>query len=170
MQKVKIPVRLNFGRSATKQLGFDGYIPLSELPRLAAFDAGDVMVEVVIACDRDEQRAVRLKTIIRTQLQLSCQRCNEPYIHNVDLEVVYSPVKDDRSADNLPAEYEAVLLSDEDDVNLHQLIEDEILLSLPYVPMHELADCNQSADSSWGEIDAQEEKPNPFAVLANLKK
>lgn len=171
MQKVKIPVRLDPGRSATKQLRFDGEIPQRVLSRLADYAIDDGCVEVALACDRDEQHLATLTAEIRTQLQLECQRCNEPYRHVVEIKVVYSPIRDDAAAEKLPGDYEPVLLSDADDVNLHQLIEDEILLSLPYVPMHELADCKQRGDTSWGEIDdAQEDKPNPFAVLSNLKK
>ncbi len=170
MQKVKIPVRLDPGRSATKQLTFDGVIPLSALSRLADMAIDDGCVEVALACDRDEQHFARLAVSLQCDLELQCQRCNEPFIHHVAIEVVYSPIKDEDASDHLPADYEPILVSDDDDVNLHQLIEDEILLALPYVPMHELSECKQSAETSWGEVDdAQEERPNPFAVLSKLK-
>lgn len=170
MQKVKIPVRLDPGRSATKQLGFDGVIPQRVLSRLADISVDDGCVEVALACDRDEQHLATLTVSISTQLELECQRCNEPYRHDVDVKVIYSPVRDDEAAEQLPSSYEPVILSEADDINLHQLIEDEILLSVPYVPMHELSECKQNGDSSWGEIDdAQEDKPNPFAVLNQLK-
>jgi uncharacterized protein len=45
------------------------------------------------------------------------------------------------------------------------LLEEEILLSMPIAPKHELGAC-QATDSK----DAQEEEQHPFAVLAKLKR
>jgi uncharacterized protein len=50
-------------------------------------------------------------------------------------------------------------------LNVLDLLEEEILLSLPIAPKHELGAC-QVTD---GENVHQEEK-NPFAVLAKLKR
>ena len=54
---------------------------------------------------------------------------------------------------------------------LHQLIEDELIVAMPIIPMHEDTDCSSgSKDIVVGEIDpAHEERPNPFAVLEKLK-
>jgi uncharacterized protein len=51
------------------------------------------------------------------------------------------------------------------------LIEDELIVAMPIIPMHESDDCNLgSKDIVVGEIEpAQEERPNPFAVLEKLK-
>jgi uncharacterized protein len=52
----------------------------------------------------------------------------------------------------------------EHEFSMIQLIEDEILLSLPYSPTHD--ECvNEAAPAA---VDAPQ-KPNPFAVLAELK-
>lgn len=51
------------------------------------------------------------------------------------------------------------------------MIEDEIILSLPVVPVHDSEHCEVSeADMVFGKLPAEVEKPNPFAVLASLKK
>ena len=169
MQKVNIPVRLDPARSAQKQLRFDGVIPQHVLPRLEDMVVPEGRVEVTLACDRDEQNLVTLKASICTQLSLTCQRCNESFIKNIAIDVTYSPVRDDEAAEQLTSGYEPVMLSDADDVNLHQLIEDEILLAVPFAPMHEEGACRQASHMSWGEIDDAEEEPNPFAVLNKLK-
>ncbi|GGA86985.1 hypothetical protein GCM10011369_31300 [Neiella marina] len=170
MQKVNIPVSLDPVRSAQKQQSFDGLIPHSALSRLAEMALPEGRVEVTLACDRDEQNLAVLRAQIRTQLQLECQRCNHPFVEDIELDVTFSPVRDDEAAEQLPAGYEPVMLSDADDVNIHQLIEDEVLLAVPFAPMHDEASCEQSSHMSWGEIDeAAEEKPNPFAVLSKLK-
>ena len=54
---------------------------------------------------------------------------------------------------------------------LHCLLEDELLMALPLVPMHD--ECPVLPAFSAGVIDVPgdvAEKPNPFAALAQLKK
>ena len=48
-------------------------------------------------------------------------------------------------------------------MDLLQLVEDEILLALPYAPKHEINDCAVKAEVN--ELKA----PNPFAVLRDFK-
>jgi uncharacterized protein len=54
------------------------------------------------------------------------------------------------------------------------VIEDELLLSLPLVPMHEEADCSDALNAYQHKREAEESAAeptqNPFAVLAALKR
>jgi uncharacterized protein len=51
------------------------------------------------------------------------------------------------------------------------MVEDEIILSLPVVPVHDSEHCEVSeADMVFGELPDEAQKPNPFAVLASLKR
>ena len=54
--------------------------------------------------------------------------------------------------------------------NLHELVEDELLLSLPMVPMHETCPVTPVFSAGDPAVEATEAKPNPFAVLGQLKK
>ena len=67
-------------------------------------------------------------------------------------------------------------LSEEDvlvlgrDFNLMELIEDELLMAMPVVPKHAMCPEPvklQVADTDF--VEASVEKPNPFAVLEQLK-
>ena len=58
-------------------------------------------------------------------------------------------------------ELEGVVLTQE--LNVCELIEDQILMALPYAPRHE----QQCSNESLANIN--QDKPNPFAVLAGLK-
>ena len=56
-------------------------------------------------------------------------------------------------------------------LDLHELVEDELLMSVPPGPKHEECPAPvklQAADADF--VDAPTEKPNPFAVLQQLKK
>ncbi|ETJ31722.1 conserved protein, DUF177 family [Escherichia coli] len=51
------------------------------------------------------------------------------------------------------------------------MVEDEIILALPVVPVHDSEHCEVSeADMVFGELPEEAQKPNPFAVLASLKR
>ena len=57
------------------------------------------------------------------------------------------------------------------EINLRQLIEDELILTLPLFPMHDVANCKvDPTNMSFGDIGPEPEKPNPFAILQELKK
>ncbi len=69
--------------------------------------------------------------------------------------------------------YYFVELNEFGEVDLVQLVEDEFILNLPQVAMHDEADCSVDSDNLvFGELPEEvlEEKPNPFDVLKSLKK
>src|SRR3546814_10899932 len=49
-----------------------------------------------------------------------------------------------------------------------ELVEDEIILGLPYVPMHDV--CPSLPESLSQEPDTDPARPSPFAALSQLKK
>ena len=78
---------------------------------------------------------------------------------------------DDEKTDELPDIYDPVEVNDHGEVNLLQLFEDEMILSLPIVALHAEEDCGTKAkDMSFGKIEPVDERPNPFAVLKELKR
>jgi len=50
------------------------------------------------------------------------------------------------------------------------LLEDELLMALPLVPMHETCPVTPVFSAGDAAVEAAEAKPNPFAVLGQLKK
>ncbi|HPR43153.1 DUF177 domain-containing protein [Ottowia sp.] len=106
-----------------------------------------------------------------TALPLTCQRC---------LGEVPTPVAVDRHFVFLPDEDTAAALDDDEeddllvlarDFDLHAMIEDEMLLALPLVPMHETCPAPVKTVAQDADFDAAGgERPNPFAALAALKK
>jgi len=69
----------------------------------------------------------------------------------------------------LPENQDAVTMQEEG-LDVIALIEDELILSLPMVPMHADPACNQALNALRQGMDPVEEvRPNPFAVLAALK-
>lgn len=71
----------------------------------------------------------------------------------------------------LPEIYEPIEFNAFGEIELLNAIEDELILALPQVPKHAPEHCEVSlSERVFGELPIEAEKPNPFAVLASLKK
>ena len=149
---------------------------LADYPRLAAQCAatgGTVAFVWRLQCGRRRLNNGETHPALHVRLDavvpLICQRC---------LAATEVPIGIDRRWIFLPDENAAAICDtqEEDDVlalpplldapTLNRLLEDEILLSLPFAPMH--AQCPPSP-----EIDAlhrKAQKENPFAVLRTLQR
>lgn len=71
----------------------------------------------------------------------------------------------------LSKEYEPIAVNQFGEIDLLAMIEDEIILALPVIPVHDFEHCEVSdTDMVFGELPSEVEKPNPLAVLASFKK
>jgi uncharacterized protein len=142
-----------------------GVAPVAEMPRLQdllASSAGEI--GYIVRGLPDENGKPMLEITVDGVCQLRCQRCLEGFVHTIKLvsRLVLVPMGelDEFSEDDSDAPDSIVADPHLDVLNM---IEDEILLGLPFAPKHPQGDC-QSAESGLGRPDA-----NPFAVLAGLK-
>jgi len=72
--------------------------------------------------------------------------------------------------EKIPEGFEPVIIEHQH-VALSKLVEDELILLLPFAPMHEVCPENPYHIETVEErVEEKVEKPNPFAVLAQLKK
>ncbi len=172
MQTVKIPVSIDPFRAASSRLVYQGVVPGVQLKRLTELCAGDCSdVAVSLECGVDLQGIVYLKGKAVTELTLQCQRCMTLMTTEVTVDFCFSPCRTEAEIDELPDAYDPIECNEIGEVRLHQLIEDELIIAIPIIPLHEQADCSLgSKDIVVGEIEsAQQERPNPFAVLEKLK-
>ncbi len=173
MQTVKIPVSIDPIRAAQSRLDVQGVVPGRQLKRLNEVCAGDCSdVSVSLECSVDLQGIVYLKGKAVTELTLACQRCMTPFSTKVTVDFCFSPCGTQAEIDELPEAYDPIECNEIGEVRLHQLIEDELITAIPLIPMHDDKSCYQgSKDMVVGEIKVvqEEEKPNPFAMLAKLK-
>ena len=172
MQTVKIPVSIDPFRAAQSRLTHVGRIPGQQLKRLNELSAGDCSdVNVSIECNVDLQGIVYLEGKAVTELTLLCQRCMTQVNTEVTVDFSFSPCKTQAEIDELPDAYDPIECDENGEIRLHQLIEDELIVAMPIIPMHENENCHLGLkDIVVGKIDtAQQERPNPFAVLQKLK-
>ena len=170
MQNLKLPITIDPFKSAQRRLTCQGTFELTEMNRLlAACYSCSGQIEVDINFDVDELGLIAISGKGSAPVMLTCQRCNEAFENILEIDFTFSPVKNAEAADELPSYYDAIELDENGEVNLRDLVEDELILAIPLIPRHELKDCKAEADSVWGELPEELEKPNPFDVLKQLK-
>ena len=174
MQKVKLPKQLDPVKSATKRSDYKGVMLSSDMVRLnEAVAAVSELIEIEVKFDKDAQGLNFFQGHLATTVDLVCQRCNGIFSHPIHVSFCYSPVQGQHQdeLDELPEVYEPVEVDDHGEINLLQLFEDELILSLPIVALHAEEDCEIKRDEmSFGKIEPADERPNPFAVLKELKR
>ena len=103
-----------------------------------------------------------------TRLALVCQRCLGPVTVPVETGRSFLFVAGEDAAASLDAESDDDVLTLEPALDLKSLVEDELLLALPLVPRHEV--CPQPLPVPADTEALADERPNPFAALAALKR
>ena len=192
------PQRLDVAAFAKAGASLEGVTPLSDMVRL-----GESLVRPPSSTSAVEASAsdhvtwqlhgewkeaaarpaeIRLSLQVQARLWLTCQRCLQPVAHDVSLHPVLRFVEGEEEAARLDEE-----AGDEEDVlalprslKVSELMEDELILALPLVPLHsvcpvplpylESSETQASTHITADDSAATADKPNPFAVLAQLKK
>jgi len=156
---------LEFARSAQ---ALTGEVPLSSLERLH-----DVLIDTrgalryALRGDRDERNRPQLHVAIDGELQLQCQRCLEALDYPVTVRTTLLLISRGEQSDELlddPEGPDAIEASDELDVA--QLIEDEVVLSLPLSPRHAEGACLSRTRVHEDGAEA----PSALSRLAALKR
>lgn len=136
-----------------------GRLELDSLPRLADMGCQSARTRYTIEGGQNAEQRPCLRIEIEGALELVCQRCLGPVDHHVDISNEVELASDPQFIESAEDDVDRVLASRSMDIV--ELIEDELILVLPMVPMHEK--CGNSAA-------AEMTKPSPFAALARLKK
>lgn len=162
---VNMGLSINNIEFARKALEIHDIIAVSQFSRLRETLSSD---EGVLNCrlvgSVSSEGKPRLQLYVQGTLQLSCQRCLEPFEFELDITSNFTIVADERaippeSDDHDDEDY----LVAETQMQVIELIEDEVLLALPLAPKHDDDQC--AASSKLNEL----KKPSPFAVLQGLK-
>ena len=189
------PLRLHVANFAADAQEAEGDWAIAELPRLAdsecPSDAGSPLKAKADApklpprSASDLTRRVRWRAVGSTRpvggeqqvwlhlladadVILQCQRCLLPLDEAVHVDRHFRFVADEDAAAALDDEIEDEVLALPKTLNLRDLVEDEMLLALPLVPRHEV--CPETIPMQFGDVEEVEEKANPFASLALLRK
>lgn len=174
--KDRLPEHIEPLRLARSQRLMQGCLPLSRMPRLAeSLEDSDGDINIELEFDVDKSGISWMKGHLSCTLSLRCQRCMQTLLMPVDTTFRLAIIESETEIEHLSEEYEPLLLDDAL-VSVAELVEDELLLSLPIVPKHDSKDCNAANfdeihnDGLTETVSEPEEKKNPFAALADLKR
>ncbi|WP_297749197.1 DUF177 domain-containing protein [Hydrogenophaga sp.] len=107
-----------------------------------------------------------------TKLPLTCQRCLGPVETDLEVDRWFRFVADEAAAEAQDDDCEEDLLALEPRPNLYEVLEDELLMALPLVPVHGICPVQWPMQARDPAVPDEEGsgRPNPFAVLQKLKK
>jgi uncharacterized protein len=154
---------------ADGQARFDFAIPLADFPRLRALlaVAGDDLATGSVEFLRD-QGFVAADLEVHASIPLVCQRCLGVVRHDASERSRVLLIGTEPEADRTPAGMDTVLAPDRR-VSVQDLVEEELLLSVPAVPLHASPDlCVQRP--AQAEAAAESTVQRPFERLGELLK
>jgi uncharacterized protein len=161
---------LDVDRLSEAEADIDFDVPLAELPRLRAqlaSVAGEVHGRVHFR--RMAGVAVAELTLNGTA-RLVCQRCLETMEVGVEAATEVGFVATEADVSRVPEELEPVLAPD-GRISIGELVEEELLLTLPIVPLHAETDaCAVAPAAPLANDGREEETQKPFQQLAELLK
>jgi len=154
------------GREYRGELSVVGMQRITET--LADSDTPALQVRLYIG--RDAGGVLYLEGEVQGVLHLICQRCLGRMEFPVHKSFRLALVHSEAEADRLGHGYEPLLLEAERLI-VRDVIEDELLLVLPDFPQHGTGEaCTLPEYRKQENTVAVEDKPNPFAALASLKR
>lgn len=166
MSDGRLPERIDPHRLAEGKRILQGSLELNTMPRLGAYLTGSGgKVQVEMEFGRDEEGIPFVRGHLETEVEIACQRCMGSFRLPLQSRFLLGVVSEEKEADRLPEHYDP-LVAGHEPVVLKDLVEDELILSLPIVPRHPEGEC----PAPPVERDEPESKrENPFSVLAHLK-
>ncbi|GIX36058.1 MAG: hypothetical protein KatS3mg126_1837 [Lysobacteraceae bacterium] len=162
-----LPDSLDAWRAVTARRVFDGTAALSSFSRLRdslADTEGTCRYRLVFGLDELDHPMVEVEA--DTELPLVCQRSLERFLLRVSVRQRLGLLRREEDETMLPPGVEPVLVGADGKLAPLDLIEDELILALPVVP---LAPDTGALTPDTAPARTQD-RDNPFAALAALKK
>ncbi len=149
---------------------FEGALALESMSRLRdLLTDAEGKARYAITFDRDALQVPWLELRIEAELPLTCQRSLQRFLLPVVLEQRFGLVTGDDEADEaaLPPGYEALQVGEDGQIDPRALVEDELILAVPLVPV---MPGSEALEREWVPEPEESAKANPFSALASLKK
>ena len=135
---------------------------LGRVKEKLASQAGGLDFSLIGEALSDGEAALNFE--LKGTLAVACQRCLEPIELNLDIRSKFFLVRDESKipVEDVDDDDKDYLVADEA-FDVLQLVEDEVLLAMPFAPMHSPGDCPAS------DMVSELKTPSPFAGLKILK-
>ena len=150
---------------------FEGVIALTDLERLngllypEALPEKEGRVGVRFEFLRNEFDVVTITGKVHANLVLECQRCLNALELSLDQDFELLIDADDELACDSSLDS---IYSEDGYIDVFEIVEDELILALPLVPLHEDSACNEHWPVAANDAETGT-RENPFSVLRQLK-
>lgn len=176
MSSTPLPKQVDIRKLIAADAEISAREPLQKFARLAAMlakveeaEAGAVEMKLHLYIDQAGNK--RIDGDVHAEVSVLCQRCLQPMPLQIDSDFAVGVVWSDEESSRLPKYLEPYIV-DEGPQDIRDLIEDELILCVPYATYHDDVNCageyHRAVDDKFVEA-VKEEKPNPFKVLEQLK-
>jgi len=173
MFSAPLPARVNHRKLASENRKLEGTLQLSDFRRLTDSlleEKGEV--SALLAFRKAGKQASLVVGDASVTVSLLCQNCLTPVDYELKAHLHHVIVNTEEALSSLAEDVDGIL-SPEDLITTVELIEDELILSLPMVARHKSKDCvvkdYEAAEDDNQEVEASSETYKPFAGLAELK-
>ena len=175
MDKHSPTPRIDVKPFAKAQIHLAEQTPLGQFRRLSQDCVGEVTGEVRWSVRGSMQpsasggQSAWLHLSAQAVVPVTCQRCLGMVDLSLNVSQEFRFVADEATALAEDDESAEDLLVLSHDLDVLELVEDELLMALPIVPMHETCESEHAPTSSNQVEGGDDEKPHPFAALAALR-
>lgn len=168
---MSLPAQIDPRKLALQGIALEGEIAAKDLNRLdVSVEAISGALNVSLQFSLDESRQTMVSGKASVCVDVVCQRCLDLVNIEINADIALQVVWSEDQLANVAPGYEAWIVVDKI-ADLHDVIEDEILLALPIVNYHKIEDCTGSALNLKANTDLEEATvDSPFSVLQQLKK
>lgn len=169
------PRKFDVVAAAADAAVLEGSWPLVSFARIVEGDGHDGDVQWSVRGERrpvtGHEPEIWLHVAAHACVWRECQRCLEPVALHLDVARALRFVADEALAEALDPDSEDDVLALPRRLDLHTLVEDELLLALPLVPMHDQCPRHlpMSAGHLAGEAEGQPAR-SPFAALTGFRR
>jgi uncharacterized protein len=169
----EVPEVLDAWRMVAARRELEGKLPLSSMERLRgslADTEGEARFE--LRFDSDPLKVPYAELQIDAELPLQCQRSLQRFLFPVQLVqrlglIRLGTGREEVDEAALPEGYEPLLVAEDGMIHPAELVEDELILALPTVPV---MPGTEAVEQAWGAEEEEMRRASPFAALARLKR
>ncbi|WP_293391147.1 DUF177 domain-containing protein [Nevskia sp.] len=140
-----LPLHAKVSSALTREASYAGSLPVSRLERLKQaladlHDTPQTDLQVELQLRRDKTRAPKLEGRVQGELTMTCQRCLKPFQFVLDAAIDLRLVFNEEEENRVLKDAEPYLVED-DQLPFHVIVEEEVLLALPFSARCERDDC-----------------------------